>query len=122
MDGLFGVHFFGALAGSLPGLSAALNFLPTFFGMPSVLLPAAAARMARRCASLTGGTGASLLLFVEFTDVERPDRVLHQGAARRVVPVHATGAAAPGLRGCSPVAGNRMAFFIGHPEIQYSAD
>jgi len=42
-------------SGSFPGLSALLNSLPTFLGIPIVLCPAAAACIALRCFSDTGG-------------------------------------------------------------------
>src|SRR5215831_18207865 len=44
--------------GNLPPGSASLNSLPTFLGMPRVLFPAAAARIALRCCWLTGGIKA----------------------------------------------------------------
>jgi hypothetical protein len=54
-DGFLGEEFRFVL-GNFPPLSAAENSRPTLAGMPSVDLPAAAARIARRWASLTGGT------------------------------------------------------------------
>src|SRR5690348_17023257 len=44
-----------AFIGNLPPGSALVNSFPTDFGMPMLLLPAAAAYMAFRCFSLTGG-------------------------------------------------------------------
>src|SRR5262245_5876827 len=52
-EGRFGA--IGCADGRAPPGSAWLKSWPTDFGMPRVLWPAAAALMARRCFSLTGG-------------------------------------------------------------------
>src|SRR5215472_7334548 len=52
-------------AGSLPPGSAAMNSLPTFLGMPILLLPSAAAYMAPLWALLTLGIIGSYVLMIQ---------------------------------------------------------
>jgi len=53
-------------------LSAFTNSLPTFFGMPNVLLPAAAARMALACFFVLLGIAASPSIMVLFSVSGQP--------------------------------------------------